>query len=313
MSRVSVAERMQTVRLRWLRGVLAQGSLGRVATHPIVSWPFIVRQSRPAGDRAAGFAHHRRDACERNLCRPLRVRRQGRGLRCRARRSRCRRRPRIGLRRCSASAGCATCAPPSPASRRANARALVDEWITLQQLARRHRLAPRRDGAAHHLVAEPGAVGARRCRCRVLPPLHAQPHPAGAALAPHAWRCARRRTAPAGSDRARPTRHCAWRASSGTSARAHQAAVARSCSGRSCPTAAISAAIPARWSSSWSISCRCARCSPRATSPPPPALLNAIDRMMPMLRFFRHGDGNFALFNGMGPTPDRPAHDHPGL
>ena len=36
--------------------------------------------------------------------------------------------------------------------------------------------------------------------------------------------------------------------------------------------------------------------------PPPPAVLNAIDRMMPMLRFFRHGDGNFALFNGMGPT-----------
>ncbi|PWB63654.1 MAG: heparinase [Bradyrhizobiaceae bacterium] len=39
--------------------------------------------------------------------------------------------------------------------------------------------------------------------------------------------------------------------------------------------------------------------------PPPPALLNAIDRMMPMLRFFRHGDGSFGLFNGMGPTaPD---------
>jgi uncharacterized heparinase superfamily protein len=36
--------------------------------------------------------------------------------------------------------------------------------------------------------------------------------------------------------------------------------------------------------------------------PPPSALLNAIDRMMPMLRFFRHGDGHFALFNGMGPT-----------
>jgi uncharacterized heparinase superfamily protein len=35
---------------------------------------------------------------------------------------------------------------------------------------------------------------------------------------------------------------------------------------------------------------------------PPPALNNAIDRMMPMLRFFRHGDGNFGLFNGMGPT-----------
>jgi uncharacterized heparinase superfamily protein len=39
--------------------------------------------------------------------------------------------------------------------------------------------------------------------------------------------------------------------------------------------------------------------------PPPPPLNNAIDRMMPMLRFFRHGDGNFAHFNGMGPTqPD---------
>jgi uncharacterized heparinase superfamily protein len=36
---------------------------------------------------------------------------------------------------------------------------------------------------------------------------------------------------------------------------------------------------------------------------PPAALLNAVDRMMPMLRFFRHGDGSFALFNGMGPTP----------
>jgi uncharacterized heparinase superfamily protein len=38
---------------------------------------------------------------------------------------------------------------------------------------------------------------------------------------------------------------------------------------------------------------------------PPQALLTAIDRMMPMLRFFRHTDGTFALFNGMGPTqPD---------
>jgi uncharacterized heparinase superfamily protein len=35
---------------------------------------------------------------------------------------------------------------------------------------------------------------------------------------------------------------------------------------------------------------------------PPPAINNAIDRMMPMLRFFRHGDGVFGHFNGMGPT-----------
>jgi uncharacterized heparinase superfamily protein len=38
-------------------------------------------------------------------------------------------------------------------------------------------------------------------------------------------------------------------------------------------------------------------------TPPPAALINAVDRMMPMLRFFRHGDGAFANFNGMGSTP----------
>ena len=36
---------------------------------------------------------------------------------------------------------------------------------------------------------------------------------------------------------------------------------------------------------------------------PPQALQNAIDRMMPMLRFFRHTEGTFAHFNGMGATP----------
>ena len=38
---------------------------------------------------------------------------------------------------------------------------------------------------------------------------------------------------------------------------------------------------------------------------PPPALINAIDRMMPMLRFFRHGDGTFGLFRH-GPDAARP-------
>lgn len=36
---------------------------------------------------------------------------------------------------------------------------------------------------------------------------------------------------------------------------------------------------------------------------PPQALLNAIDRIGPMLRLFRHMDGNLGLFNGMGATP----------
>jgi uncharacterized heparinase superfamily protein len=38
---------------------------------------------------------------------------------------------------------------------------------------------------------------------------------------------------------------------------------------------------------------------------PPTELLNAIDRISPALRMFRHGDGSLALFNGMGNTaPD---------
>ncbi|WP_106754532.1 heparinase II/III family protein [Pannonibacter carbonis] len=36
----------------------------------------------------------------------------------------------------------------------------------------------------------------------------------------------------------------------------------------------------------------------------PPAMMQAVDRMMPMVRFFRHADGAFAHFNGMGSTPN---------
>lgn len=36
--------------------------------------------------------------------------------------------------------------------------------------------------------------------------------------------------------------------------------------------------------------------------PPPKELTDAIDRIMPMLRFFRTGDGTLARFNGAGPT-----------
>ena len=37
--------------------------------------------------------------------------------------------------------------------------------------------------------------------------------------------------------------------------------------------------------------------------PVSPTVMSAIDRMMPMLRFFRHSDGAFALFNGASTTP----------
>lgn len=39
---------------------------------------------------------------------------------------------------------------------------------------------------------------------------------------------------------------------------------------------------------------------------PPKALMDAVDRMLPALRFFRHRDGSLALFNGAGATmPER--------
>ncbi|AXS42317.1 heparinase II/III family protein [Breoghania sp. L-A4] len=36
---------------------------------------------------------------------------------------------------------------------------------------------------------------------------------------------------------------------------------------------------------------------------PSGTVMTSVDRMMPMIRFFRHGDGSFAHFNGMGATP----------
>ena len=184
---------------------------------------------------------------------------------------------------------------------RANARALVDEWITLQAnhdpVAWRADVVARRD----HRVAVPGAAGARRFRCALLSPLHPEPQPPGApAPAPGVGR-ARRPPAPAGVIALTYAALCM----AGQSRRIRSATrrlgeelerqilpdgghISRN------PGALIALLIdllPLRTAFS------------ARNIPPPAALLNAIDRMMPMLRFFRHGDGNFALFNGMGPTP----------
>ena len=184
---------------------------------------------------------------------------------------------------------------------RANARALVDEWIALNSAHDADRLASRCGRAARHLLAQPGAADARRCRRAVLSPLPAQPDAAGPLSA--AYGVARRATAcRACRPRSRsPTPRCAWRGSSATSAPPPSACreelerqilpdgghISRN------PGALIELLVdllPLRTAF-----------TARNIAPPPP-LLNAIDRMMPMLRFFRHGDGNFALFNGMGPT-----------
>ena len=100
----------------WRAGALRKLS-GRMNAHPLLRWRFPVGQGRPPGDLAAGSAHRRCHARERNLFRPFRLCRQGRDLR----------RPfpvrddaavgRMGGGTCSASAGCGICARRNPASR----------------------------------------------------------------------------------------------------------------------------------------------------------------------------------------------------
>ena len=130
MSGVSVAS---NAKLSWLllRGGVRHAA-GRLNGHPVLRWPLPTLKS----DRLLIAPQDLRTAdatrATRNLFRPLRLRRQGRDLR----------RP-LDLRNGAAvggmgagaawvSAGCAICAPPIPRITRANARALVDEWITLQ-------------------------------------------------------------------------------------------------------------------------------------------------------------------------------------
>src|SRR6516162_5795038 len=72
--------------------------------------------------------------------------------------------------------------------------------------------------------------------------------------------------------------------------------------GRFFPTAGMRAAIPVRSLKSLDLLPLRQAFASRNIAPPQ-ALQNAIDRMMPMLRFFRHSEGTFAHFNGMGATP----------
>ena len=135
----------------------------------------------------------------------------------RARRSRSRRRPTTGPRRCSASAGCAICAPPIPASP-APMRA---RWSTNGSRceSRNDPVAWRPDVMARRIISwlTPGDAGARRFRRALLSPLHAQPHPPGA---PPAARSAPMRATACRACRPRsrsPTRRCACRARRATS------------------------------------------------------------------------------------------------
>ncbi len=299
MSRVAVANH---AKLSWLllRGAMRRLA-GRANGHPFLRWPLLPFKADRLVDRAAGFAHRRRHARERNLFRPLRLRRQGRGLR----------RP-LDFRNGAAvgrlgggAAGLRLAAPSARRGIRHHPRQCARAGRRMDRAARllaSARLAAGRAVAPHHLLAQPFDAGAAGCRCALLPALPAQPGSPGALSAPYRGRRAPRRRAHAGGHRARLCRAVHRRP--GAPHQIHdRTAESRKSSGKSFPTAAMSAAIPARSSKYCSNSCRCGRPLPSRNIAPPQALLNAIDRMMPMLRFFRHSEGTFAHFNGMGATP----------
>ena len=158
-------------------------------------------RARPAADRTAGFAHRRLHPRERDLCRPLLVRRQGGGVR----------RP-LAVRGQGAVrglvGGAARVQLAAPSARRrlrhhprqcARAGRRMDFAAGLRRCRRQAAGGHR---APDHLLDQPGAAGARRFRRPVLPALPAQPDAPGPAAAAHRGRRARRRAAAAVDDRA---------------------------------------------------------------------------------------------------------------
>ena len=185
---------------------------------------------------------------------------------------------------------------------RANARALVDEWIALQ--GSWHPVAWRPDVLSRRIISwlsqatlvlqDADARFYRRFLRSLVRQVRYLRHTAGDARRGVARMQAVIALTYAALCIAGQARHI----KSATERLRHEIEPANSC-----PTAAMPAAIPARSSKCCWNCCRCGQAFASRNIAPPQALLNAIDRMMPMLRFFRHSEGTFAHFNGMGATP----------
>ena len=191
---------------------------------------------------------------------------------------------------------------------RANARALVDEWISLQGTW--HPVAWRPDILARRidLLAEPGDPDPRRCRCAVLSAASAQPDPAGAVSAAAPLK-RHRATACRGCrpDRAQLMRRSAWQGQIRHICAATRAAWSTSCERQILPDGGHISRNPGALIELLLDLLPLRQAFAARNVAPPPALNNAIDRMMPMLRFFRHGDGNFAHVQRHGPDAGRSA------
>ena len=218
----------------------------------------------------------------------------------------------MGARSCTVSAGSATCAPPTWRSSRSNAR------------EPRRRMDPL-SGRADPVAWEPDVVARRVIAWLSQTPLILEGCDLtfyrrfmGRSPGRSAISAAPPMTAPPGLPRLRVM--IALAAAGAVDVRpaalpqaGDRAGSTSSWSARSCPTAAMSAAtrgailellidlLPLRQAF-----------TARGTQPSR-ILLSAIDRMMPMLRFFRQGDGSFAHFNGMRRHRRRPARDRARL
>ena len=298
MSRVAVANH---AKLSWL---LLRGAMRRIAGrangHPLLRWPLPPLKADRLLIAPQDLRTADRDARERNLFRPFRLRRQGRGLR----------RPldfRNGaaVRRMGGGAAGLRLAAPSARGRiRHHPRQCARAGRRMDRAARllaSDRLAAGRAVAPHHLLAQPVDAGSARRRCALLPALPAQPvrqvrylrHTAGDARRGVARMQAVIALSYAALCIAGQARHI----KSTTERLKHEIErqilpdgghVSRD------PGAIIEILLellPLR------------QAFAARNIAPPQALLNAIDRMMPMLRFFRHSEGTFAHFNGMGATP----------
>ena len=222
-------------------------------------------QGRPAVDRAAGSAHRGRHAARAKsipAASPLPARSWSATA---ARSSKWSRRPRIGRRRCWASAGCAICAPPNPASP-APMRA---RWSTNGSRCRAPgiRSAWRPDVLSRRIISwlsqstlvlqDADVRFYRRFLRSLVRQVRYLRHTAGDARRGVARMQAAIALTYAALCIAGQSRHIKSD---------DRAADATSSSGKSCPMAAMSAAIPARSSRSCWNCCRCGRRSPRATS-----------------------------------------------
>ena len=242
MMRVSIAER---ARLSVLIGRRAFRSVvGRISAHPLLRWRFGSAKTdrlviAPQDLRTADATRASEIYAGR-----FRLRRQGGDLR-----------PPLAVRDDAAvrrmggdAAQLRLAAPSARRRQRHHPRQCARADRRLDQPAGRlasARLARRYPVAPHRLLAQPGAVRPAGRRRALLPPLPAQPDAAGALSAPLAEAIARRTAAAAGGDRAQlcdavhagPVRQAARQCAPADRGAAHA---------RSCPTAAISAAIPAR-------------------------------------------------------------------